>query len=200
MVNNRKGDSMKRICWYVVIALLVPFIVSCAPGYMIVREPISRPSEGKALVNFLRPSGYGGVAKATIWDGDKLIGMSFGKQRFQYECASGKHLFIAWSEYKSPVEAELLPGRVYYIVLRIRMGMWRGRIHQVPVNKQHPLWEKVLMWQQTVPNYTVDPKALVAAEAEGKPKILEYLKYYESKVKGTKHVLYVRPEDGIIIE
>ena len=191
---------MKTFFRCVVIALLVPFIVSCAPGYMIVREPISSPGEGKAVVNFLRPSGYGALANATVWDGDKLIGISFGKQRFQYECAPGKHLFIAWSEYKSPVEAELLPNRVYYIVLRIRMGFWRGRIHQVPLNKEHPLWENVLTWQQTVPNYTVDPQAFAAVEAQGKPNILEYLKNYESKVKGTKHVLYLRPEDGIIVE
>ena len=190
---------MKKFCEYFVLFVMVSIIASCSMKrpYMIDKEPKSRPSEGKALVHFMRPSGTGRAAKASVWDRDKLIGMSFGKQGFQYECDPGKHLFIAWSEYKSPVEAELLPNRIYYIVLRIRMGWWRGRIHQVPVNKQHPLWEEVLAWQESLPNYTFDQHALAAAEAEGKPKIMDYLADYDSEVKGTKHVQYLRAEDGV---
>lgn len=89
---------------------------------MIKQGPISKPEPGKALVNFVRPSFFGKAVKVSLWDGDKLVGICYGKQAFQYECDPGKHLFIAWSEYKSPVEAELLPDHAYYIVLRIRMG------------------------------------------------------------------------------
>ena len=64
---------------------------------MIEQEPKLRPSEGKALVNYVRPSRYRYEEKASVWDGAKLIGMSFGRQCFQYECEPGKHLFIAWS-------------------------------------------------------------------------------------------------------
>jgi len=190
---------MKRAWQYLVVMLFLLFVVSCAikRPYMIDVEPKLKPSEGKALVNFVRPSGTGYAAKATLWDGDKLIGVSFGKQCFQYECDPGKHLFIAWSEYKSPVEAELLPDRIYYIVLRIRMGWWRARIHQVPINKEHPLREKALAWQRSLPNRTFDQQRLATAEAESKSKIVEYLRYYESEVKGTKHVLFLRPEDGV---
>ena len=81
---------------------------------MIEQEPKLRPSEGKALVNYVRPSRYRYEEKANVWDGAKLIGMSFGRQCFQYECEPGKHLFIAWLQYKSPVEADLLPNRIYY--------------------------------------------------------------------------------------
>lgn len=193
---------MKRCAKYLVMIVLASFVASCAMKrpYMIDQERKSKPGEGKALVNFIRPSGFGYAAKATIWDRDKLIGVSFGKQGFQYECDPGKHLFIAWSEYKSPVQADLLPNRVYYIVLRIRMGWWRGRVHQIPVNKQHPLWEEAVTSQRTLPNRTFDQQALAAAETEEKDKIIEYLNYYDSEVKGTKHVLYLRPDDGVPVD
>ena len=188
---------MRRHCQIIIVAVFVLFVVSCAPRYMIVQDAVPEPSEGKAIVNFVRPSSFGKGVKAPIWDGEKLIAMSLGKMAFQYECDAGKHIFIAWSEYKSPVEADLLPDRVYYIVLRTRMGWWRGRIHQVPVKKDDPLWEQALTWQKTLPNYTFDPSALAKIEAKSKDKILEYLDYYDREVKGTKHVKYLRPEDGV---
>lgn len=191
---------MKRFWTYPVLALLFILPSSCGPGsYLIKEEPKLKPSEGKALVNFIRPRYlWGPGTTATIWDSDKLIIISeHGKHSFQYECEPGKHLFISWSEYKSPVEAELLPNRIYYIVLRRRMGFVRLRIHQVPVSKEHPLWEDALMWQDVLPNYTCDQETLAAVEAKSKKKILAYLEKYEHEIKGTKHVLYLRAEDGV---
>jgi hypothetical protein len=182
------------------ILLLLLAIVSCAKKYMIQQSPMVVPGQGKALVNFMRPSFFGKAVSVSLWDGDKLIGKIYGQQAFQYECEPGKHLFIAWSEYKSPVEAELLADHAYYIVLRTRMGGWRARIHQVPINKHHELWPEAQEWRKSLPNFTFDPASLSAMEAESKEKINEYLQYYEREVKGTKHVLYLRPEDGVLIE
>jgi hypothetical protein len=189
--------TMRRLCKGIALVVLILFAVSCAPKYMIKQEPMQKPSEGKAIVHFLRPSSVGGAVQATIWDNDKLIGFTAGKMAFQYECDPGKHLFIAWSEYKSPVEAELLPDRVYYIVLRMRMGWWRGRVHQVPINQYHELWSDALTWQKTLPNYKPDPSAIAMVEAKNHPKIMKYLQKYHTEIEGTKHVLYLRPEDGV---
>ena len=191
---------MKRLWQGIAVVVLLLFVVSCAPRHAVLKEPMARPSEGKALVNFLRPSSTGAAVTITIWDGEKLIGMPRGKQAFQYECDPGNHLFISWSEFKSPVEAELLPDRVYYIVLRVRMGWWRMRLHQVPINPHHELWSDALNWQKTLPNYEFDRAVLSTIEAEHKDKIREYLQTYETEIKGTKHVLYLRPEDGVPME
>jgi predicted class III extradiol MEMO1 family dioxygenase len=191
---------MKRLWQGIAVVVLFLFVVSCAPRHAVLKEPMARPSEGKALVNFLRPSSTGAAVTITIWDGEKLIGMPRGKQAFQYECDPGNHLFISWSEFKSPVEAELLPDRVYYIVLRVRMGWWRMRLHQVPINPHHELWSDALNWQKTLPNYEFDRAVLSTIEAEHKDKIREYLQTYETEIKGTKHVLYLRPEDGVPME
>ena len=188
---------MGRFCLGLVAFFLILSVVSCAPRHATLRDPMLKPSEGKAIVNFLRPSSVGGAVSITIWDGDRLIGVPRGKQTFQYECDPGQHLFISWSEFKSPVEAELLPDRVYYIVLRPRMGGWRLRLHQVPVHLGHPLWEDALNWQKTLPNYEFDRSVLAQIAAENKAKIQEYLEVYKTKVAGTKYVQYLRPEDGV---
>jgi len=166
---------------------------------MIKKEPKQKPSEGKALVNFIRPSYlWGAGTTATIWDSDKLIIISkHGKHSFQYECEPGKHLFTAWSGYVSPVEAEFLPNRIYYIVLRSRMGFGSLRIHQVPVSKEHPLWANTLMWQDALPYYTCDQATLAAVEAKYKGHLVKYLEEYDQEIKGTKYVQYLRPEDGV---
>jgi len=188
---------MRRLCLGLVAVFLILSVVSCAPRHATLRDPMLKPSEGKALVNFLRPASVGGAVSITIWDGDKLIGVPRGKQTFQYECDPGQHLFISWAEFKSPVEAELLPDRVYYIVLRVSPGFWRLRLHQVPVHPGHPLWEDALNWQKTLPNYEFDRSVLAQIAAENKAKIQEYLEVYKTKVAGTKHVQYLRPEDGV---
>ena len=191
---------MRRLCQGFAVVVLILFAVSCAPKHMVKQEPMQKPSEGKAIVHFLRPSSFGKAVQASVWDNDKLIGVTTGKMGFQYQCEPGKHLFISWSEYKSPVEAELLPDRVYYIILRMRMGMWRGRVHQVPVNQHHELWSDALIWQKTLPNYAPDPEAFAAVEAKNHPKIIKYLQKYHTEIAGTKHVKYLRPEDGVPME
>ena len=182
------------------IAVLALLMVSCGGKYMIKSESLPKPTEGKALVNFMRPSFFGKANENTMWDGEKLIGWVYGKQAFQYECEPGKHLFISWSEYKSPVEAELLPGRVYYIVLRTRMGGWRVRVHQIPVSPNHELWQDALTWSKTLPFYTFEKPGLDELQAKGHDKIVKYLQEYPTEVAGTKHVLYLRPEDGVRVE
>jgi hypothetical protein len=174
-----------------IITLLEPALHGGPSGQNRAQPP------GKVLVNFVRPSSFGYAAKATVWDGDKLIGVSFGKQSFQYECEPGKHLFVAWSESKSPVEAELEVDKVYFIALQIRMGRWRGRIHQVPVNKRSDIWGEVVTALKINPDRGFQASALAEAEAEGKPKIREYLKLYDTEIKGTEHVSYLMPDDAV---
>lgn len=191
---------MLRITRGALTVVLTLLLVACGGKYMTISQPLPQPSEGKALVNFMRPSSFGGGVEATIWDGEKLIGWIYGKQAFQYECDPGKHLFVSWSEYKSPVEAELLPGRVYYIVLRTRMGAWRARVHQIPVNPNHELWQQALTWSRTLPNYKFDQAGIDLLQSKGHQKILKYLQDYDTEVAGTKHVLYLKPEDGVPVE
>jgi hypothetical protein len=57
---------MKKIWRAIGVVILLLFVISCAPKHMIKQEAMLKPSEGKALVNFLRPSSVGGAAQVTI--------------------------------------------------------------------------------------------------------------------------------------
>jgi hypothetical protein len=57
-----------------------------------------------------------------------------------------------------------------------------------------------LTWQKTLPNYAPDPAAIAAVEAKAHPKIIKYLQKFHTEVAGTKHVQYLRPEDGVPME
>ena len=172
--------------------------VSCAGKHTlyIKQEPKPGPSEGKVLVNFVRPHGIGSATRVEIWDSDKLIGISRGAHCFQYECDPGKYLFIAWSGYGSPVEANLASNRVYYILLRNRLG--EKSIYQIPLNRQHSYWKETLEWQRTLTNYAYDQEALAYNEGWNKATIQNYMLNY--KTAGRKEPIgQLRAEDGVLV-
>ena len=176
---------------------LLLLLVACAGKHTpyIKQDPKPGPIEGKVLVNFVRPHGIGYTTRVQVWDGAKLIGISSRAHSFQYECNPGKHLFIVWSGQGSPVEANLAPNRVYYILLRNRPGT-KG-IYQIPLNKQHSLWEEALDWQGILPNYTYDQETLAFEEGENRTAIQNYILNYKNVGVMTEPIGKLSPEDGV---
>lgn len=95
---------------------------------------VVRPSEGKVLVFFTRPSSYGGAIQATIYDGDMYIGTVSGGTHVAYETTPGTHLFMVIAESADFMRAELLPDKTYYAGVHARMGVWKARFSFVPFN------------------------------------------------------------------
>ena len=76
---------------------------------------LKRSTEEKALVRFMRPSGYGYAVNFNMLDDKKVIGNSVAKSQFDYVTTPGKHLFVAaTSENKVFLEADLEAGKTYY--------------------------------------------------------------------------------------
>ena len=96
--------------------------------YMVKADaPTAGPPPDKALVYVMRPSGSTfqvnwPYASFQVWDRDQFIGLSRAKSYFAYLCAPGRHLFIGIAENKVAVEADLAPGRSYYILTVPRWG------------------------------------------------------------------------------
>ena len=93
------------------------FMRPANPGEMIVEAP-----EGKALVNFHRPSSYGGHREYVIFDSFTFVGLDLGEQRFQYLADPGEHIFIGyltgsmWATV-SVIKATLEAGKIYDCVV-----------------------------------------------------------------------------------
>ncbi len=128
--------------------LIVILLAGCAgtSPYMQEAEPINiKPSPDKALVYFMRPSGFAFGIHFQIWDRYKLMGLSQAKSYFAYECEPGKHLFIGIAENKRAVDADLEAGKIYYIITQVKMGGWKARMAFIPVTRDSEYWLTVLL-------------------------------------------------------
>ena len=174
------------------------FIASCAgsSAYMKSAETLSSPRKDKALVRFMRPSGFGYAINFNMLDGEKVIGNSVAKSQFDYFADPGKHLFVAVAENKVFLEAELDAGKTYYVITRIYSGWWSGRVAFLPVPRGSEFWDKVLEYEKTLKKLQPDRNTLQAWEEANKPKIQKVLSDYESVWKNKYQWPKLMPEDG----
>ncbi len=116
-------------------------MTGCAssPAHLQATSRLSQPPPGKALINFHRPSNYGGMEKYAIFDGDgnMLIDLP-GRSEYQHVCAPGKHVFIGWADQVSVVEAEVEADKIYDAMVDIGMGWVRANIKLIPLNQGDP--------------------------------------------------------------
>lgn len=174
------------------------FGISCAGSshYMKPSQGLLTPTNDKALVRFMRPSGFGYAINFNVWDGEKVIGNSVAKSQFDYLADPGKHLFVAVAENKTFLEADLEAGKTYYILTQVRMGVWKARVGFVSVNKGSEFWDKVKEYENELNKLEPDTEALKKWEDENKPKIKEILSQYETKWKAEEQWQKLKPEDG----
>lgn len=108
----------------------------------VVAQVLKTPSEGKALVYFVRPSGLGALINFKYFDGEKYLGKFSAGKYLAYECDPGSHLFWAKSENMDFVEAELEAGKVYIIQAEPMMGAIKASVQLIPLNKSDKRYEK----------------------------------------------------------
>ena len=154
------------------------------------------PTGGKAVVRFMRPSGFGYAINFNIWDGEKVIGNSVAKSQFDYLADPGKHLFVAVAENQAFLEAELESGKTYYILTQVKMGAWKARVGLIAVNSGSKFWDKVMEYENTLIKLQPDTVVLKNWENANKPKIQAVLTRYETEWKKSYDWPKLKPEDG----
>jgi len=188
---------LKFRLWFLLLCIAV-FSMSCAgsSSYMKPSQGLLAPTNDKALVRFMRPSGFGFAINFNIWDGEKVIGNSVAKSQFDYLADPGKHLFVAVAENKVFLEADLEAGKTYYILTQVRMGAWKARVGFVSVNKGSEYWDKVKEYEKELNKLEPDKEVLKKWEDENKSKIKEVLSQYETTWKTSEQWPKLNPEDG----
>src|SRR3954470_20902740 len=127
--------------------------------------PRTAPAD-KALVNFVRPSNWGGGEDLPIFDGRKLIGNVEGKMIFPYLATPGEHWFIANKGHVSVVKADLKAGQVYDIAVDIAPGAFSANVFLSPITKTSERKGEVAKWD-SLPRYRfVQDKDAAAFEAK----------------------------------
>ncbi|MCP5007851.1 MAG: hypothetical protein GY941_28535 [Planctomycetes bacterium] len=187
--------SSKRLLCLVITAL---FLASCTGSskYMRSSEVYLSPTEDMALIRFMRPSGYGHRANFNMLDGEKVIGNSVAKTWFEYPATPGRHLFIATGENKAFLEADISPGKTYYVLIRIYPGHWYARVTFVPVHRGSEFWDKVIEYESTLVKLEPDTEALQEWEDNNKEKIKKVIAGYETLWKDKKQWPKLGPHDG----
>lgn len=188
---------VSRIKLFLLLCVAV-FGISCAgsSGYMKPAESMLAPTSEKALVRFMRPSGFGYAINFNIWDGDKVIGNSVAKSQFDYLASPGKHLFVATAENKTFLEADLEAGKTYYILTQVMMGMWKARVGFVPVTQGSEYWDKVKVYEGELNKLQPDTAAIQAWEDANKHKMKAVLTEYETTLKNAEQWPKLNRADG----
>jgi len=183
----------------VFVAVLVFILGGCAGSskYMVTSEP---PKGGipqdKAVVYFLRPSGFGFAINFQVWDRNRFIGLSQAKSYFAYVCDPGDHLFLGIAENKVAVAANLSPGRRYYIITEPRMGGWKARLAMTPVTKGSEEWDKVeAMRGELVYVVPVEEEVRMWSSAK-KVEAEALVDFFEKNQDRDKYTTRLVPEDG----
>jgi hypothetical protein len=187
---------MKNVLKGIALVVLLA-TVGCAGSskYMVKSAPIAGPAPDRALVYFMRPSGFGFAINFQIWDSDRFIGLSQAKSYFAYECDPGRHLFIGMAENKRGVEADLEAGRSYFVITQVRMGGWRARMAFIPVTRGSEFWDKVGQYKAEL-NFIMPKQDEVAKwEDTKRSEVQEIISYLETP-EGRKYVVPLGREDG----
>lgn len=101
--------------------------------------------EDKAAIVFFRASSFGGaisspLVEITNGDGDNsLVGIIGPKEKMIKYVEPGQHTFMVVGESGDFMKANVEAGKVYYSVIRPRIGFWKSRFSLTPfkVNSEH---------------------------------------------------------------
>ena len=116
---------MKRI--FLLVLTTIMSVVATA-------QQIKPAPNDKTVVYFVRTSGFGPLANFSYFDSTVAIAITKGTNYFRYECRPGTHIFWAKAENIDFVEADLEPGKIYFIEAEPKMGITKAEVDLRPVD------------------------------------------------------------------
>ncbi len=172
------------------LAVIVGVLPACASSMMMRTEEVVKPGPDYAVVNFLRPSSYGGAIKFGVWDKENFIGILTPKNYIQYKAAPGEHIFMARAENWAVIKAKVEAGKTYYILGAPRMGVWKAR---VALEVVRPGDKRIDKWMDSCTPITVDP---AQREAYVRDRIDNVKQAVQNVQNGSAPFDVMNPSDG----
>src|SRR5579872_7341934 len=118
-------------------ALLLLAAGCSTTGYMRDAMPTPPPGPTEAKVVVYRTAVVGGFDNFPVYeyvkDDGKLLGFTETGCYFVYRCDPGKHFFLTWGEGDAFIEADLAPGKTYYIQAWSKFGIVSSQPGFAPV-------------------------------------------------------------------
>jgi hypothetical protein len=159
---------------------------------------ISQPPLGKALVNFHRPSNYGGGRLIAIFDGNGKMLMDLpGGTLFQHVCDPGEQVYAVWADHVTVVKGDLAPDKIYDIMVDVSMGWVQANIVLTPLSKDDPRRARLAEFERrekrTLGLNAASPR-VAEYEAHNQPRIAEIKRDFLGGVKSDR-VKYLQKDD-----
>ena len=171
------------------LAWVLSALSGCSSSMMKPAEVIQASPE-YAVVNFLRPSSFGGAIMFGMWDRENLVGILTSKNYIQYKARPGEHIFLARAENWSVIKANVLAGKTYYVLASPRMGWGKAR---VSLEVLKPDDKRIDEWMASLKPIAVDPAQRDAYVKERESSIKQAV---ENVQNGSAEFSIMNPEDG----
>jgi hypothetical protein len=142
------------------------------------------PAPGKALVVFMRPSGFAAGIQSSVFsmkeDKPQIVGILAAKAKVAWQADPGMHLFMVVGESGDFMTADLVAGRTYYALITPRMGVWKARFSLAPISKPQLGIEEFKEWFDTT-RWVAPDESTAAWGHDNYPSIQEKFTAYYPK-------------------
>lgn len=192
------------------LAAVALLLTSCASSKMVNRtdQTTEVPAADKAQVIFMRPSSFGGVVQASLFDvsstDPEFIGIVSTGTQVSYMLDPGEHVFMVVSEAADFLPAKLVGGKTYYAIVTARMGAWKARFSMAPVRKSAPgdyqyESDKFQGWLEKMRFVENTPESIAwfqANKADIKGKQIRYWQVWQEKSEADVAARTLNADDG----
>lgn len=185
-----------------VVTVAIPLVSCSGPsGYMKTTASLSTPDATSAVVRFVRPSRFvGGARQFAILDGEHAIGALSNGAQFDYVTTPGTHLFLTpriGSVGPYFLEADLAPGKIYYVAVRGQYDAGVMRVFLLPITRNTEQWNEIPTYDKDLTRLEPDRANLEAWSELHREEIKRLLRDYQEKWKHERQWGKIAPDDGV---
>jgi len=198
---------MKKAKWIFPVFGLLLLLGGCASDVM-VKAPVAEikpPASGMAQIVFMRKSFVAGAIRADLFqvvNGQlKFIGVVANATKIAYQTPPGHKVFMAYGTAADFMEADVVAGKTYYVILRPNWGT--GGFAPTPIRQKNDEWSmqnpEFSSWLNdtdlVVPNAKA-PAYFNERKADFEKIYTKYWQRFQQKTPAEKQARTLHPQDG----
>lgn len=163
-----------------------------------------KQSHDLAYVCFLRPSNFGAAATFRIFDAQqRFLGEAVSGSYWTVPLEQGEHWLYSWGENVTVVNANVLAGRTYYVVVRPRLGVLGARVQLTALAPRSEDWAKLGDWlsesEELVADTSAGQRELDSDLSLVHDKMFEAVQVWRRMNAREREVHTLHPSDGTVL-
>jgi Protein of unknown function (DUF2846). len=209
MRGKGRGQMIKMIRTLAMLGVLAS-LTGCQSSLMTkAHSTATMVGPDEATVVFMRPSSFGGAIQSTVYDvtaGKTTFGgVVSAKTQVSMTLPAGEHQLMVVGESADFLDATLVAGKTYYVLVTPRMGVWKARFSLIPIRSdgtsEYSMGsDKFAKWRAACAPAWKAPAAdawYAEHRADVEAKRVEYLEKWNRKSPDEKAERTLRAQDGV---